>query len=83
MLRIFDLRAVEEAFSRADGRRGAAVLRQVLAQYAGPTLTDRELEERFFALCRSAALPKPAVNEWITLDEASRTRRTSSGVQNG
>jgi predicted transcriptional regulator of viral defense system len=68
VLRIFDLRAVEEALSRANGRRGAAVLRQVLADYAGPTLTDRELEERFFALCRSAALPKPAVNEWITLD---------------
>ena len=67
ILRIFDLRAVEEALSRASGRRGAAVLRQVLADYAGPTLTDRELEERFFALCRSAALPKPAVNEWITL----------------
>jgi Protein of unknown function (DUF559)/Transcriptional regulator, AbiEi antitoxin len=68
VLRKFDLRAVNEVLSRAVGRRGAAVLRQVLAEYAGPTLTDRELEERFFALCRSAALPKPAVNEWITLD---------------
>ena len=67
ILRIFDLRAVEKALSRANGRRGAAVLRQVLGDYAGPTLTERELEERFFALCRSAALPKPAVNEWITL----------------
>jgi hypothetical protein len=68
VLRKFDLRAVNEVLSRAAGRRGAAVLRQVLAEYAGPTLTDRELEERFFALCRSAALPKPAVNEWIALD---------------
>jgi very-short-patch-repair endonuclease len=68
ILRIFDLRALEEALSRANGRRGTAVLRQVLAKYAGPTLTDRELEELFFALCRSAALPKPAVNEWIALD---------------
>jgi len=67
VLRKFDLRAVNEVLSRAAGRRGAAVLRQVLADYAGPTLTERELEERFFALCRSADLPKPAVNEWITL----------------
>jgi predicted transcriptional regulator of viral defense system len=68
VLRVFDLRAVEEVLSRANGRRGAAVLKRVLAEYDGPALTDRELEERFFALCRSAALPKPAVNEWITLD---------------
>jgi predicted transcriptional regulator of viral defense system len=68
VLRKFDLRAVDEVLSRAAGRRGAAVLKRVLAEYEGPTLTDRELEERFFALCRSAALPKPAVNEWITLD---------------
>jgi hypothetical protein len=68
VLRKFDLRAVNEVLSRAAGRRGAAVLRRVLAEYARPTLTDRELEERFFALCRSAALPRPAMNEWITLD---------------
>lgn len=69
VLRIFDLRAVEDVLSRADGRRGAGVLRDVLAQYEGPTLTDRELEERFFALCREAGVPSPAVNVWITLDD--------------
>jgi Protein of unknown function (DUF559)/Transcriptional regulator, AbiEi antitoxin len=68
VLRIFDLRAVEEVLSRANGRWGAALLTRVLAEYAGPTLTDRELEERFFALCREAGLPRPAVNVWITLD---------------
>ena len=67
VLRIFDLRAVVDVLSRAAGRRGAGVLRDVIAQYEGPTLTEEELEERFFALCRSAALPKPAVNEWIAL----------------
>jgi predicted transcriptional regulator of viral defense system len=66
--RVFDLRAVEEVLSRAAGRRGAGVLRGVLAQYDGPTLTDKELEERFLALCRAASLPSPAVNAWITLD---------------
>jgi predicted transcriptional regulator of viral defense system len=69
VLRIFDLRAVEEVLSRANGRRGAAVIRNVLADYAGPTLTDRELEERFFALCREAGVPRPAVNVWIALED--------------
>jgi very-short-patch-repair endonuclease len=69
VLRIFDLRAVEEVLSRAAGRRGAGVLKSVLAEYGGPTLTDRELEERFLALCRAARLPQPEVNSWITLDD--------------
>ena len=68
VLRKFDLGAVNEVLSRAPGRRGAAVLKRVLTAYDGPTLTVRELEERFLALCRAAGLPKPAVNEWITLD---------------
>jgi predicted transcriptional regulator of viral defense system len=68
VLRIFDLRAVEEVLSRAAGRRGAAVLRWVLAEYDGPALTDRELEERFFQICRAAGLPKPEVNSWILLE---------------
>jgi predicted transcriptional regulator of viral defense system len=69
VLRRFDLRAVEEVLSRASGRRGAAVLKRVLGNYDGPTLTDRELEERFLALCRKASVPRPEVNEWITLGE--------------
>jgi very-short-patch-repair endonuclease/predicted transcriptional regulator of viral defense system len=69
VLRVFDLRAVEEALSRAAGRRGAALLRRVLAEYGGPTLTDRELEERFLALCRDASLPGPEVNAWVTVDD--------------
>jgi Transcriptional regulator, AbiEi antitoxin/Protein of unknown function (DUF559) len=68
VLRVFDLRAVEEVLSRAAGRRGAGVLRRVLAEYDGPSLTDMELEERFLALCRAASLPSPAVNAWITLE---------------
>lgn len=68
VLRIFDLRAVEEVLSRAAGRHGAGVLRGVLAEYDGPTLTERELEERFLALCRAASVPMPEVNSWIPLD---------------
>ena len=67
VLRVFDLRAVEEVLSRADGRRGASVLKCVLARYDGPTMTRKELEERFLALCRRASVPRPEVNAWITL----------------
>jgi hypothetical protein len=53
--RLFDLGAVEGAIARAGRRRGAAVLGAVLADYAGPTLTEEGLEERFLALCRRIA----------------------------
>jgi Transcriptional regulator, AbiEi antitoxin/Protein of unknown function (DUF559) len=68
-LRVFDGKAVHEALERAGPRRGPGVLRSVLESYEEPTLTRRQLEERFLALCRSASLPSPAVNAWITLDD--------------
>jgi Transcriptional regulator, AbiEi antitoxin/Protein of unknown function (DUF559) len=68
VLGVFDRRAVEDVLSRAVGRRGARVVRAVLAGYEGPTLTDQELEERFFALCREAGMRRPEVNVWIGLD---------------
>jgi putative AbiEi antitoxin of type IV toxin-antitoxin system/uncharacterized protein DUF559 len=71
VLRIFDLRATDDVLSRAPGRRGAAVLAQILAEYDGPTLTDQELEERFFILCEAASVPLPEVNVWITLDDGT------------
>ena len=69
ILRLFDLPAVEAAIARAGRRRGAALLRAVLADYAGPQLTEEGVEERFFTLCRSAGLPDPEANVWITLAE--------------
>jgi predicted transcriptional regulator of viral defense system len=71
VLQTFDLRAVHEVLARAAGRRGASVLRGVLDTYEGPTITRRELEERFLALCRSASLPSPALNAWIVLDDGT------------
>jgi predicted transcriptional regulator of viral defense system len=67
VLRVFDGKTVHEALARAGPRRGAGILRAVLASYKQPTLTRRQLEERFLTLCRRAALPNPAVNAWITL----------------
>jgi hypothetical protein len=69
--RLFDLRAVQGVLARSNGRRGAAVVRRVLAGYEGPSLTDRELEERFFAICRAAGIPKPEVNQWIVLEDGA------------
>jgi hypothetical protein len=69
VLRVFDGRAVEDALERAGPRRGAGVLRAVLAEYKGPTMTRQQLEELFLAICRTASLPSPAVNDSITLDD--------------
>jgi very-short-patch-repair endonuclease len=69
VLRLFDLRAVDDALARAGRRRGAGVLRAVLGEYNGPTLTTEEFEERFLSLCREGSLPEPEVNAWINLDD--------------
>ena len=68
---LFDGEAVHETLDRAGPRRGAGILRSVLADYEEPTLTRRELEKRFLALCRQASLPSPAVNAWITLPDGA------------
>jgi very-short-patch-repair endonuclease/predicted transcriptional regulator of viral defense system len=69
VLQLFDLRAVDDVLDRAGPKRGAGILRAVLADRAGPTITRSELEERFLALLRAASLPSPAVNAWITLHD--------------
>jgi hypothetical protein len=67
ILRVFDLGAVRDALARAGPRRGAGILRAILGEWAPSGLTDRELEERFLALCRDAGLPQPAVNAPIAI----------------
>jgi predicted transcriptional regulator of viral defense system len=69
VLGVFDGKAVHEVLARAGRRRGAGILRSILEDYNQPTLTEKELEERFLALCRQASLPSPAVNAWITLPD--------------
>jgi hypothetical protein len=71
VLRLFDMRAVEDALARAGRRRGMGVLGAVLGEYTGPTLTSEEFEERFLGFCRSASLPEPDANAWITLDDGA------------
>jgi hypothetical protein len=68
--RLLDMHAIDEVLARADGRRGAILLRSVLAEHrAGTTLTRNELEERFLAIAREAGLPPDAVNFWIPFVE--------------
>jgi Protein of unknown function (DUF559) len=69
VLGLFDLRATCAVLRRANGRRGAPLLRAMLDEHrVGETLTRSELEERFLALCRSSGIPRPRVNAWIALE---------------
>jgi len=66
--RLFDLRALDDVLARANGRRGAPILRAILSELRfGTTITRSELEERFLDLCIAAALPHPQVNSWLAL----------------
>ena len=68
--RILDMRAIDDVLSRADGRRGAKLLRAVLAEHAvGSTLTRSGLEEAFLAVSRAVELPPDAANVWIAFPE--------------
>jgi predicted transcriptional regulator of viral defense system len=65
--RLLDMADIQDVLCRANGRRGAGVLRSVVAEHrVGSTLTRNELEERFLAICRAAGLPPDAVNAWIS-----------------
>lgn len=62
--RLFDKIALEELLDRSRGVRGAGRLRSVLDEHAiGTTLTRSMLEELMLALCRTAGVPKPVLNE--------------------
>lgn len=50
-LRLFDGHQVDDVLERANGRRGASVLRMILASYAEPPVVEGELERRFFERC--------------------------------
>jgi Transcriptional regulator, AbiEi antitoxin len=75
VLRVFDLVAFVDVLANANGRRGAAVLRNVLAELADePGITASEAEEAFLALCGDAGLPQPAVNQWLKVDDGPPLR---------
>jgi very-short-patch-repair endonuclease len=62
-LRILDLRAIHELLGRANGRRGVAALRVLVAYDATRAVeAQSELELRFLDLLREVGLPAPQVN---------------------
>jgi predicted transcriptional regulator of viral defense system len=72
LLRALDVAAIDDVLDRAGGRRGAALLADVLAVHrVGTTLTRNELEEAFLRICRTARVPPDAVNAWIPYPDGS------------
>lgn len=67
--RIFDGREVQDVLARAAGRRGAPILRSILADYEGSTVTPEELERLFLVLCRRVAITRPRTQARIELAE--------------
>jgi hypothetical protein len=66
VLRVFDLRAVELAATRAGQRRGRRRLTRVLAAYQPePAFLRSRAERRVKELCREAGLPMPQFNVWV------------------
>jgi predicted transcriptional regulator of viral defense system len=66
VLRILDMRPIDDVLARANGRRGASTLRAVLAEMQlGSTITRNDLEEAFLTICRDISRPPGAVNAWI------------------
>jgi len=63
VLRLFDLRAIDAALERSNGRRGTSELRRLLFEVcAEPPFTRSELERRFLELLHESGLPLPVVN---------------------
>ena len=70
--RRLDMRTIDDVLERADGRRGAALLRAVLAEHrVGSTPTRNVLEEALLRICREIGAPPDAVNQWIAFPEGS------------
>jgi len=64
--RRLDLHALDELFTRNPGRHGLRTLRRAVAAYdPAAAVTRSDLERRFLALCRTAGLPRPAVNTQV------------------
>jgi very-short-patch-repair endonuclease len=67
-LRVYDGIAVEAVRGRAQGKRGARLLREVLADWSDDR-TRSQFERELLAFLRRHALPEPEVNAWITVED--------------
>lgn len=59
VLRIVSLAELEDVLARANGRRGAALLRRLVTGRATERMTQSEAERAFLRLVREAGLPQP------------------------
>jgi len=59
---LLDRRDLLAPVTRRAGKRGAPLLRALLAEETGPALTRSEAEERLLILIRKAQLPPPETN---------------------
>ena len=67
---ILDMAALDDVLARADGRRGAKLLRAVLDEhFVGSTQTRNDLEEAFLKIARAIGHPPDAVNVWIAFPD--------------
>jgi predicted transcriptional regulator of viral defense system len=66
--RVLDMRSVSELLARRSGHPGASRLRAVLAiDDLGTDRTKSKLEKRFLKLAQETGMPRPTVNEWISI----------------
>jgi hypothetical protein len=63
-LEVFDLEVVEDVLLRARGKRGAAALRRVIAEYR-PLNVHEGLEELFAALVLGSRIDRPLFNAFV------------------
>ncbi|HYI79938.1 MAG TPA: DUF559 domain-containing protein [Thermoleophilaceae bacterium] len=67
-LRIYDGAGVEAVLERARGKRGARLLRQVLADWSDDR-TRSHFERELLTFLRRHGLPEPEVNAWMTVED--------------
>ncbi len=69
-LELFDLHALEDVLGRADGRPGAQLIRQVLAEHEiGTTETRTDFEEVLFTIVDAAGIRRPVCDYPIEAGE--------------
>jgi hypothetical protein len=70
ILEVYDATALDDQIARNPTRPAAAILTAILeTHHAGDTVTWNDLEEEFYAICRSAGVPKPQVNQFLDLGD--------------
>ena len=62
---LYDRHALQAIAAAHAGERGAAALKQALADDGELTLTDSELEELMFALCDAHGIERPKPRTWV------------------